>query len=170
MGELVTSEIAKVLSESFILRTCNDRFDLLSVAVLENVLFHWKSVSESVKTWGEDLHPQINKFQEHIRKSNNLTIDLIREANPTFHSRSTTAVQMHLVDFISLGIVQREIHGTLTCDVASFGCRIHNDRAVQAINNAVAGIIIVLRKLCGQSNVLLNLGDGAGHSETSQCS
>lgn len=48
MNEFVTSKIAKVLSNCFILRPCNNGLGLLSVAVLENVFFHWGEISVAV--------------------------------------------------------------------------------------------------------------------------
>lgn len=48
LNEFVTSKITKVLSSCFILRHCNNSLGLLSVAVLENVLFHCGEMSDAV--------------------------------------------------------------------------------------------------------------------------
>jgi hypothetical protein len=48
MKELVTSKITKVLSLCFILRPYNDGLNVVSVAVLEDVFFHWISVQFDV--------------------------------------------------------------------------------------------------------------------------
>ena len=41
MRELVTSKMTKVLSECIILRPCNNGLNVITIAMLENVFFHW---------------------------------------------------------------------------------------------------------------------------------
>ena len=44
MRELVTSKMTKVLSHCLILRPCNNRLNVIRIAVLEDILFHEISV------------------------------------------------------------------------------------------------------------------------------
>ena len=60
---------------------------------------------------------QINKFQEQILHCSYLTVHTVGVANATLDSRSTTAIELHLVDLVTVDIVQRKVQRALASNV-----------------------------------------------------
>ena len=75
--------------------------------------YDWAFVAQK----GDESDSQINKFQEQIFVRDNLTVHTVGVANATLDSRSTTTVELHLVDLVTVDIVKRKIQRALTSNV-----------------------------------------------------